>query len=360
MRRLFAIGAFLAWSSLLGIMVPIDAAISREEGKRDACASRTDSGDHLRAVTGWPNRGYLLHVPPGYTCIRPRPVVIALHGGGSNKEAMRLLTCPSGRADDPQCLDALADREGFIVVYPDGTENLLWRTFNATNWGPGPGGWTPTGGYACVSGRACETNVDDVAYFNALLDDLQNVVNVDETRVYVTGISNGAAMAHRLGCELSSRIAAIAPVAGGNQYAHFRPCTPPRGVPVIQFHGTADPAWGYGTGSQDLDLNGEGIAVSVPRTIAGWVARDGCVSGGTIEDLSDLDQSDGSTVTRVRYDGCRDGAEVVLYRINGGGHMWPDGFQWDTVFPGEYGPTNRDINGNEVMWAFFQAHPLSR
>ena len=358
MRRHIAIGIFAVGLAAFGAS-PSDAGTNpRGERLRGTCSSKVDPGNYEKEVPGWPNRNYLLHVPPNYVCSRHLPLVLALHGGGSNKEQMRTITCPSGRADDPGCLDAVADREGFIVVYPDGTENLLWRTFNASNWGTGPGGWNPTSGDACVSGYACASNVDDVAYFNALLDEVESVVSVDEARVYATGISNGAAMAHRLACEMSDRIAAIAPVAGGNQFAFFQPCGPARVVPVVEFHGTADPSWGYGSETEDLDLNGQGIMISVPHTIDGWLARDGCASGGAIEDLPDLDPNDSSTVTRVRYDGCQDGAEVVLYRINGGGHMWPNGYQWDNLFPGEYGPTNRDLDGNQVIWDFFKAHPL--
>ncbi len=358
MRRLVAIGIVTVGLGLFGAMPAVASTTERGWQSVYACASRIMPGDYEREVPGWPNRNYLLHVPPNYNCLRLAPVVIALHGGGSNKEQMRVITCPSGRTDDPGCLDSLADREGFIVIYPDGTENLLWRTFNATNWGAGAGEWTESSGYGCVSGFACSHNVDDVAYFNALLDTLRSVVSVDQARVYATGVSNGAAMVHRLACEMSDRIAAIAPVAGGNQYSVFQRCAPVRAVPVVEFHGTADPGWGYGATNEDLDLKGDGMMISVPRTIGGWRIRDGCVGAGTIEDLPDLDSADDTTVTRVSYEGCRDGAEVVLYRINGGGHMWPDGYQWDTLLPEDRGPTTRDINGNEVMWEFFKAHPL--
>ncbi|HKQ98808.1 MAG TPA: hypothetical protein VJV75_13100 [Candidatus Polarisedimenticolia bacterium] len=287
----------------------------------------------------------------------PTPVVLVLHGGGSRKEDMRLLTCPDGDPDNPSCMDRLADREGFIVVYPDGTQNYLWRTFNATSKDTATQGRAVAADYACVSGYACTTGVDDIAYFSALLDELERVVNVDRSRVFATGISNGAAMAHRLACEMSDRIAAIAPVAGGNQFSVFHPCRPGRAVPVIEFHGTEDPSWGYGTPTTDTDLNGQGTVISVSRTISGWVERNGCYPVARSEALPDRDTTDDSTVTRVRYLGCENGADVELYRINGGGHMWPDGFQWDVLF-GQHGATNRDINGNTVMWDFFRAHPL--
>ena len=321
-----------------------------------ACSDRLSPGDFVRRVPGWPNRAYLLHIPTTYDCHVPAPVVLALHGGGSNKQVMRALTCPNGDPNNPSCLDNLADREGFIVVYPDGTGFSTRRTFNATSRAAGAQS-EALSAYACVSGLACETGVDDISYFNDLLDDLGRVVNVDERRVFATGISNGAAMAHRLGCELSDRIAAIAPVAGGNQFSVFHDCAPGRGVPVVMFHGTADQAWGFGTMTSDQDLNGQGIVISVPRTVAGWVARNGCSPTMITERLPDRDTTDRSTVTLVRFTGCLDGADVELYRFDGGGHMWPDGYRWGTLF-GRYGPTNRDLNGNEVMWDFFRAHAL--
>src|SRR5207245_11747467 len=100
------------------------------------------------------------------------------------------------------------------------------------------------------------------SYFRALLDDLSQTVNVDASKVYATGMSNGSAMVHRLACELADRIAAIAPVAGGNQLSAVSSCNPPRPVPVIEFHGTADPAWPYGTDTTDIDPNGQGKAIS--------------------------------------------------------------------------------------------------
>lgn len=361
MRRLFVVAFICAalWMVDHPQSTAANGADSRAILAASACSIPLAPGDYTREVPGWPNRNYLLHVPTTYACSKPAPVVMVLHGGGSRKEAMRMLTCPDGRADNPECMDRLADREGFLVVYPDGTENFLWRTFNAANAGDGTGGWSPTSGYACVSGYACRNNVDDIAYFNALLDDLEALVNVDADRVFATGISNGAAMAHRLACGMADRIAAIASVAGGNQYSVFQPCSPSRPVPVVEFHGTQDTAWPYGTDSDDRVLsNGEGIAISVPHTVDGWARRNGCASRPISDLLPNRDAGDGSFVSRDRYLGCRQGADVVLYRIFGGGHMWPDGFQWDTLVSGSYGPTNRDINGNQVMWDFFEAHPI--
>src|SRR5262245_1348699 len=108
------------------------------------------------------------------------------------------MTCPGGDESREQCLLHLADREGFAVIIPDGTSGALLdsRTWNA---GGGQNGWK------CVSGKACKEGVDDLAYFRALLDDVERAVGIDTRRVYSIGLSNGAAMSHRLACELSDR-----------------------------------------------------------------------------------------------------------------------------------------------------------
>lgn len=310
----------------------------------------TSPGDLECSVSGWSDRKYDLHLPPNYAASQPIPVVIGFHGGGGQKENVNKVSCPEGKSDNPKCLYNLADREGFAVVAPNGTSYFLLRTFNATNSGQG------TGGFACTSPSACNNNIDDVGYFRDLLSDLDRVINVDKSRVFLTGISNGAAMTHRLACEMADRVAAIAPIAGENQFSAVNDCTPSRPVPVMEFHGTDDPFWAYGTETDDIDLNGQGKAFSVPHSIAGWVSRNGCDPTPTTVVIPDSDSSDGSTVTRESYSQCQAGADVILYKLNGGGHTWPDG--WQYFSEPIVGNTNRDINANELMWEFFKAHPM--
>jgi polyhydroxybutyrate depolymerase len=147
-------------------------------------------GGHWRTIdVGSARRSYLVHVPPRYNSATPTPVVLASHGGGANADNMVVF---SG-------LNEKADHAGFIVVYPVGSGRLpRLLTFNA--------------GDCC--GHAVAGNVDEVAFILVLLDDLAEVVNVDQRRVFATGISNGAMMTYRLAPELSDRIAAIAPISG--------------------------------------------------------------------------------------------------------------------------------------------------
>ena len=283
-------------------------------------------GDHARTVeVDGVERSYLVHVPPKYERGTPTPVVLAFHGGGANA---RTMVGFSG-------LNEKADEAGFIVVYPEGSGRFArMLTFNAGN----------------CCGQAAERNVDDVAFVRRLLDDLEGIVAVDRRRVFATGMSNGAMMAYRVASELSDRIAAIAPVAGpmGTEACH-----PGRAVSVMHFHGDADEfapfAGGRGRGPSGTDFR------SVEQSIDAWVAANGCRKTPTTTHLPDREQ-DGTTVRQVRYDSGTDDAEVVLVVIAGGGHTWPGREPRLRVL----GASTRDISANDMMWEFFQRHPMKR
>ena len=169
-------------------------------------------GDHRVTLQhGGRQRSYIVHVPPAAREGRPLPVVLNFHGGGGNAEAQQKYSR----------MDALADAEGFLVVYPDGTGRMADKllTWNA--------------GTCCA--YSVTNNVDDVGFTLALLADLEARQPVDRRRVYATGLSNGAMMAWRLAVEASDRIAAIAPVAG-------RRCSRWAGRPV-PFPSCTSTAW---------------------------------------------------------------------------------------------------------------------
>lgn len=281
-------------------------------------------GDHTRTVhVGDLDRRYLVHIPPGHDPAVPTPVVLAFHGGGGNAAGMAAM---SG-------LSEKADAAGFIVVYPEGTGRLpRVLTFNA--------------GDCC--GQAAARKIDDVAFTRALLDDLATVVAVDARRVYATGMSNGAMMAHRLGAELSERIAAIAPVAGP---IGIGSCTPGRPVPVMHFHGDSD-AFAPFAGGRGRGVSGTSFR-SVGATIAAWVEADGCAGEPETTPLDDR-EDDGTRVRLQRHGGGRDGAEVVLVVIEGGGHTWP-GREPPLA---TLGTSTRDVSANDLMWEFFERHPM--
>ena len=283
------------------------------------------SGDHTRTLqVDGRERSYFVHVPPKYDPAKPTPVVLAFHGGGSNAEQM-VRFCG---------LNEKADNEGFIVVYPRGTGRLA-------------GMLTWNGGNCC--GYAVQNKVDDVAFVRALLDDLAEVANIDPKRVYATGMSNGAIMCYLLASELADRIAAIAPVAGPMGTEH---CHPARPVSVMHFHGTDDEyaAFKGGTGSRSLTKT---PFYSVEHSVLAWVKANRCsVEPVVTEEPNKVD--DGTTVQRKTYRPSQDGAEVVLFVINGGGHTWPG-----RTPPVQFlGRSTQDISANDLMWKFFQKHPV--
>jgi polyhydroxybutyrate depolymerase len=289
-----------------------------------AAAEQLGPGDHtLSLAVGDLQRSAIVHVPPQYDRTVAMPVVLAFHGGGANADTMVRL---SG-------LNEKADEAGFIAVYPNGTGRLSrMLTFN--------------GGNCC--GQAAANGLDDVEFTRRLLDDVANACSIDPKRVFATGMSNGGIMAYRLASELSDRIAAIAPVGGP---MGTKGCRPGRPVSVIHFHGTDD-VFAPFEGGRGRGLSGTSF-YSVDHSIAAWVEADGCQPNPVTIRLPDT-TDDGTTVTRTTYGPGKDGAQIVLIAIEGGGHTWPG----REPRLASLGKSTRDISANDLMWDFFQRHPL--
>jgi polyhydroxybutyrate depolymerase len=188
---------------------------------------------------------------------------------------------------------------------------------------------------------------DDVAFIRKLLDDLGSVAKVDPRRVYATGLSNGGMMCYRLAAELSDRIAAIAPVAGTMA---IEKANPKRPVPVLHFHGTDDaivPFDGVHQGTPKFIH-----FKSVEDSIRTWVKIDGCDEKPEVADLPH--RADDMLVERKTYGHCKEGAEVVLVVIRGGGHTWP-GQEPPVAFLGK---STKNISADDLIWEFFQKHPM--
>lgn len=308
-----------------------------------ACARCTDlrgSGEQTCRVDGWDDRDAIVHLPASWDGESTLPLVLAFHGGGGKASGFNTSTCLDGDDGSPTCLSAVADREGFAVVYPNGTSKLL-GSLRSWNAGGGADGWR------CVGGKACDDGVDDVQYTRDLLDQLGESIPVGP--VFATGISNGGAMSHRLACDLPDRISAIVSVAGGAQVQEVPGCDPAAAVPVMEIHGTNDLCWGYdGTVGTCLADEPEPGFVSVPATMAGWADRFACDGTLAMEAVPDI-TDDGVTGTWMRWNGCA--APLELVRLDGGGHTWPSGWQYldvDTI-----GPVATDVVGSDVVWGFF-------
>jgi polyhydroxybutyrate depolymerase len=292
-------------------------------------------------LPGFERRPYDVHLPADYDASRAVPVVLAIHGGGGNSRAAARTACPGGDAKSPECLHAMAAREGVAVVYPNGTGARLAPNVRTWNAGGGAQGWQ------CVSGRACEDGVDDIAYFRALLDDLARWMALDVRRVYATGLSNGGAMSHRLACQMAGRIAAIAALGGANQFATTAACTPGRPVPVLQIHGTADPCWAYEGGTAACAQRDDLPKLAVEQSMRTWAAINGC---GAVQAAEPMASEPRVQTVQLRWSGCR--AETALIRMQGGGHVWPGG--WAYFGERIIGPMVGGWSANRVILDFFR------
>ena len=272
-------------------------------------------------VVGGLTRTYVVHAPKGHDPKTPLPVVLALHGATMNGPMMAWF---SG-------LNRKADEAGFIAVYPNGT-----GTNSSYFWNGG-------------SGPAAQNKVDDVAFIDALLDDLGRAYPVDARRVYATGMSNGAMMAYRLAAELSGRIASIAPVSGTVATEIGQPKRP---MSVLHFHGTKDEFIPFTGGKGAKSIFGTNYR-PVEDSIRAWVAANGCAETPIIDVLDK--GSDGMKVIRRTFGSGRDGSEVVLVVIEGGGHTWPGKKSTAAVL----GRSTRNVSANDLMWEFFQKHPMT-
>lgn len=276
-------------------------------------------------------RTYLVHVPP-VADASPLPVVIAFHGGGGNASGFR----------DYAGLDAVADRERFIVVYPNGT-GLLRRVLLTFNAGNNCCGW------------ARNQQVDDVGFAAALVDDLAGRTSIDRRRVYVTGHSNGAMMAYRVAAERADLVAAVVAVAGAMSLDDFAPSRP---VPVMHVHSVDDPRalYGGGVGPPFPGTSSRVTHAPVQDGLDRWLARNGCPTEPTVAEVRrgvarapDADH----TATRLVYGPCETGAEVVHWKLTGAGHGWPGS---TTGRERIVGPATTVINAAEEVWAFVSAY----
>jgi polyhydroxybutyrate depolymerase len=254
-------------------------------------------------------RTYVVHVPVGYDPATPVPLVLDLHGYGSDG---RQQLAYSG-------FDRLADRERFLVVAPDGQGTGLTRHWA---FGDEPGAQ------------------DDLAMVGALLDHVEAELCVDVRRVFSTGMSNGAAMTDLLACVASDRIAAFAPVAATVYVAALCTGRPP--APILAFHGTADPVVPFDGGT--VTCCGHATVAPASEAMAAWAQHDGCAA-------TPVEAQVAPDVTRRSWPRCAGGADVVFDVVQGGGHTWPGSIPIAAL-----GPTST-FDATAAIWSFFRAHP---
>jgi polyhydroxybutyrate depolymerase len=308
------------------------------------------TGELSCAFEAFPDREVDLFVPTSADDGSAIPLVFFLHGGGGTKAGARSATCQDGDTDHPSCIQNVGEAEGFITLIPEGTRNaVVGRSWNG---GGGVGDW------ACVGGEACAQGVDDVAFFDGMITALIASGRVDARRIYVTGISQGAAMSYRLACNLGDRIAAVAPVAGGYQsLANDETCV--GATSVLHMHGDADPIWPPEGGASEAADGLLGVSVDQglvgDKTFTGWTTFLDCDTEPTIAAFDDR-VDDGVTHELTTWTDCREGAEVQLLMSLGGGHTWPGGRQY--LSEDQIGPVTLDFSGSQVAWDFFERFSL--
>lgn len=290
-----------------------------------ALSTPATSGSTVNLLAaGGDDGAYMREIPPTYAGKTPMPVVVDLHG----------YLDPASFQEEVTQLGSYGDTHGFITITPQVAGPIpLWNT--------------------TLGGK-------DLAFIGGLLRTIDSTMCVDLNRIYVTGYSNGAFMTSSVACQFASQVAAVAPVAGIEDPAG---CHPSRPVPVVAFHGTADPYVSYsgGLGPKGLELptiNGQtlsqewGMSIkgpAVPVLTAIWAKRNHCGAKASAKSVA-------SDVTLFSYS-CPGGNDVELYRISGGGHAWP-GSVFSKRISSAIGRVTFSITADKIIWNFFKAHPL--
>jgi polyhydroxybutyrate depolymerase len=293
----------------------------------------------VKTLPAWPDQPFLIYVPK-WVQQHPdvnTPVVFSLHGFRSNGEEQQMASCADGQATSDSCLDRVADKKKFIVIYPNGEKiGLGCRLPNQECF---PRMWRPTGGCSFPEQSSLDNNSTpsrDNEYLAAVLTEVERSFTIDPNAVFFSGISNGAAMAFDIGCQLKDKVAAVALVAGTGQLSETCSCRNGMRPNVLQFHGTTDPVWPYGAGHKFV----EDIAETAE-----------CEFSEVTREIPNRDLGDRTTVVQHSFQNCH-GGSLMHYEIIGGGHTWPGGF----LYSDRVGRVTRDIKGSEVIWQFFDEH----
>ena len=265
-------------------------------------------------------RTYVVNLPPNYYEAADFSLVLGLHGGGGSGEQF----------ETSSKLSEKANASRFIVVYPDGVEGsglLRARTWNA--------------GGCCDD--AVANNINDVKFISELVDKLISEYKINPRKVYVTGHSNGGMLSYRLACELSHKIAAIAPNA--TTMVVSQPCSPGRPVPILHMHSALDQNVPYRGGV------GSGVSKHynppIDSVLNVWQSKNQCVQAANVI-------VDNSNYKLTKWFDCRNNVSVHYYLTKDGGHSWPGGVAGSII-----GDTpSTVINANDLLWQFFQQHQL--
>jgi polyhydroxybutyrate depolymerase len=257
---------------------------------------------------------YYYHLPKNYNKAIKYPLVVNFHGLGS--QAFK---------HEQYCqLDKVADKEGFITVYPQSSHQ----------------GWNAGLGF-----RSYTNGPDDIGYFNKLLDTLEARYSIDKNRIYVTGVSIGGTFAYRVACEMSNRITAVASVSGLMTDSTLIYCNPVRNVPILHIHGTRDHIMRY-TGMKQ--------AFGAEEVIKVWELKNQCSYDADTIQIPNRNKSDHTTAILIKYKHCAGGSQVWFFKIKNGGHTWPGAADQFKLM----GRKCKDFDGSQAIWDFFKQFTL--
>ena len=298
-----------------------EEALAELSGGCDADAAPEGGQTDEELEFGGQTRTYRQMVPSTAEAGDPLPLVLNIHGLGSNADEQNIYT---GMED-------LGESEGFVVLTPQGTGAQAFWNF-----------LTP------------DPTVGDIGFISSLVEATANDLCIDLARVFSTGMSNGGLMSTALACRLPDQFAAVSGVAG---LAYFDDCDTSHPVAVQEIHGTEDDVLPYEGGLGDVfdgSAINPGYFPPVDESMADWAALEGCDPEPEEEALSE-------EVTRLEWPNCAEGVAVVHYRVEGGGHTWPGtpllDENVDEGVTDRLGLTTDDIDASELAWEFFQAHP---
>lgn len=270
-----------------------------------------------------------IQIPACYQSDKPLPLVLVLHGAGGNGRVML----------DHYGWSAKAEKEGFLVVAPDGLPSLPRI---APNFRTNPPLWN-SGQLISRSPRAA---IDDVAYVRELFDDLKQRVPYQSDRVYCCGHSNGGGMAFRLAAELSDRFVAVGSVAGMMSVENPKPRRP---LPTLVLLGTKDPLMPIEGGEVSLPW-GKRRNPPIAEPLAGWAKALGCES-----EAKTVSNENG--IKRQVYPSTSAGPTLTVLLIDGHGHQWPGA---TSLLPeSSIGPNLARLNATDTLWEFFRASVTS-
>ena len=330
MKGRYALAAAMLWAGLQ-TGAAWGAGIQPSQGclSNSAKITRSLQSRCQAATFGGRERTFFVYAPAAHAQALV-PLVVVLHGGGGTGGGMEWLTRGS--------FNRIADREGAVIVYPDGIGK----------------GWND--GRSNDNATASQDGVDDVAWLRALPGILAAKFPIDLERVYVTGISNGGLMSYRLACDAADVFAAVAPVAANMSVDLAPVCRPVRSISVAIINGTDDPVMPWGGGPVKVLWLKRGSVLSTSQTVARLSELDHCSGMRDVGGVTDAVPNDGTSVVANAAQ-CAGGAELMLYEVRGGGHTWPQGEPY--LGPRLVGRVSQELDATGKLWAFFKRHSLS-